>query len=144
MEFNSIFAAPHPLLESSIKSDFDWESGPGLDTSSASDFSGKVDFILCPTAPTPPLRLECIENQTPVEAYINDVFTVPASMAGLPAISIPWGRNASAEAKAQDLEPGMNVGLQIIGQFGRDHQVIGFAKRLTGLRKMREEEQRST
>jgi aspartyl-tRNA(Asn)/glutamyl-tRNA(Gln) amidotransferase subunit A len=127
-EFNHVFEAPHPLLPRAAQSeDFDWESGPGieipgLDTSNADEYD-KVDFILCPTAPTPPPKLKDIEKQTPVESYINDVFTVPASMAGLPAISVPWGKNDSQD-------PSKNVGLQIIGQFGHDRQVLRMAKHL--------------
>ena len=126
-EFNDVFNTPHPLLdvtlESALASGVDWEASPGVDRRSESAVQEKVDFILCPTAPTTPPRLEDIAEQTPVESYINDVFTVPASMAGLPAISVPWGENPSGD-------PSKNVGLQIIGQFGRDRQVLGIATRL--------------
>jgi aspartyl-tRNA(Asn)/glutamyl-tRNA(Gln) amidotransferase subunit A len=144
MEFNDVFAAPHPLLESGsvfkVASDVDWASGPGLDSElpASSAANEKVDYILCPTAPTPPPRLEDIENQTPVESYINDVFTVPASMAGLPAISIFWGGKASLREKDEKRDPAHNVGLQIIGQFGRDHGVISMAKRMGYYRKSRD------
>jgi aspartyl-tRNA(Asn)/glutamyl-tRNA(Gln) amidotransferase subunit A len=141
-DFNNVFRTPHPLLPQSHTSqfaqDYDWASGPGLDAADPdiSDASGKsnvedegrVDFILCPTAPTPPPKLKGIENQTPVESYINDVFTVPASMAGLPAISIPWGN-------AENEDPSKNVGLQLIGQFGQDSQVLGFALRLQNMQR---------
>lgn len=109
MDFNRVFAASHPLLAHPADSRL--------------DHSGKVDFILCPTAPTPPPRLDDIAKQKPVEAYVNDVFTVPASMAGLPAVSVPWGNPERAD-------PSKNVGLQIIGQFGHDRGVLEFAARL--------------
>ena len=126
-EFNDVFNTPHPLLDMSLDfttaSGFDWETGPGVDTRQEEGAQQRVDFLLCPTAPTPPPQLEDLTNLSPVESYINDVFTVPASMAGLPAISIPWGENPLRD-------PSKNVGLQIIGQWGRDNQVLGVAKRI--------------
>jgi aspartyl-tRNA(Asn)/glutamyl-tRNA(Gln) amidotransferase subunit A len=49
-----------------------------------------VDAIVCPTIPTPPFRLgEKVDD--PLTMYLSDIFTVPASLAGLPAISVPSG-----------------------------------------------------
>ena len=59
----------------------------------AKDFAdafGRVDAILTPTTPTAAFPLgEKMDD--PIAMYLNDVFTVPASMAGLPAISVPAG-----------------------------------------------------
>ena len=59
----------------------------------ARDFSeafNEVDAILTPTTPTAAFPLgEKMDD--PIAMYLNDVFTVPASMAGLPAISVPAG-----------------------------------------------------
>jgi aspartyl-tRNA(Asn)/glutamyl-tRNA(Gln) amidotransferase subunit A len=82
-----------------------------------------VDFIVCPTAPTPPPRLSKVKEQTSLDAYINDVFTVPASLAGLPAISVP-----APLFTGSDNDPARMVGMQIIGQYGDDFSVIQFAK----------------
>lgn len=82
-----------------------------------------VDFIVCPTAPTPPPRVKEIAEQSPLDIYVNDVFTVPASLAGLPAISVP----APTEALTHVPPEGM-IGMQIIGQYGDDYAVIQFAK----------------
>ena len=65
----------------------------------------KVDLLLAPTAPTPAFALgEKMDD--PIAMYLNDVFTVPASLAGLPAISIPAGLNSD----------GLPLGLQLIGK----------------------------
>ena len=53
----------------------------------------KCDLILTPT--TPNVAFAIGEKQTnPIEMYLNDVLTVPASLAGLPAISVPSGFNS--------------------------------------------------
>jgi aspartyl-tRNA(Asn)/glutamyl-tRNA(Gln) amidotransferase subunit A len=58
---------------------------------------------------------------TPVETYVNDVFTVPGSLAGLPAISIPVQVD------------GHILGLQLVGQVGTDALVLEAAKHLEEL-----------
>ena len=50
----------------------------------------QMDVIVCPTIPTPAFRIgEKVDD--PLTMYLSDVFTVPASLAGLPAISVPSG-----------------------------------------------------
>jgi aspartyl-tRNA(Asn)/glutamyl-tRNA(Gln) amidotransferase subunit A len=65
----------------------------------------KCDFILTPTTPGVAFGLDEKQND-PLEMYLNDVLTVPASLAGLPAISIPSGLNSD----------GLPIGLQIISK----------------------------
>jgi aspartyl-tRNA(Asn)/glutamyl-tRNA(Gln) amidotransferase subunit A len=62
----------------------------------------EVDAIVCPTAPTTAFKLGAMSD--PLSMYLQDVYTLPASLAGLPAISVPC-----APTKA-----GLPVGLQII------------------------------
>jgi aspartyl-tRNA(Asn)/glutamyl-tRNA(Gln) amidotransferase subunit A len=63
------------------------------------------DYLLTPTAPSAAFALG--EKQAdPIAMYLNDVFTVPASLAGLPAMSVPGGLDAQ----------GLPLGLQIIGR----------------------------
>ncbi|MBK6802373.1 Asp-tRNA(Asn)/Glu-tRNA(Gln) amidotransferase subunit GatA [Novosphingobium sp.] len=65
----------------------------------------EVDVILAPTAPTAAFGLgEMVSD--PLAMYLNDVFAVPASLAGLPAMSVPAGLNRE----------GLPLGLQIVGR----------------------------
>src|SRR5690606_18736494 len=62
-------------------------------------------LIASPTAPTSAFSLgEKVDD--PVAMYLSDVFTVPASLAGLPALSVPCGRDVR----------GLPLGLQLIGK----------------------------
>jgi aspartyl-tRNA(Asn)/glutamyl-tRNA(Gln) amidotransferase subunit A len=64
-----------------------------------------VDLVLTPATPTAAFRIgEKMED--PVAMYLNDVFTVPANLAGLPGISVPAGLSAD----------GLPLGLQLIGR----------------------------
>jgi aspartyl-tRNA(Asn)/glutamyl-tRNA(Gln) amidotransferase subunit A len=62
-----------------------------------------VDAILTPTAPTPAFPVGG-KSDDPVAMYMNDVFTVPASLAGLPGISVPAGLSSD----------GLPLGLQLL------------------------------
>lgn len=66
----------------------------------------QVDVILAPTAPTPAFKIG--EKNDPVAMYLNDVFTIPTSLAGLPGISVPTGT-----VNEGGLE--LPVGVQFIG-----------------------------
>jgi aspartyl-tRNA(Asn)/glutamyl-tRNA(Gln) amidotransferase subunit A len=66
---------------------------------------GTVDAILAPTAPSAAFAIGENEDD-PVKMYLNDVFTVPASLAGLPGLSVPTGLSAE----------GLPLGLQLIGK----------------------------
>lgn len=65
----------------------------------------KCDIMLTPTAPTAAFAIG--ENtQDPVTMYLNDIFTIPASMAGMPGLSLPVGLSSD----------GLPLGLQILGK----------------------------
>ena len=64
----------------------------------------KVDFILTPSTPTTAFALG--EKLDPLTMYLNDIFTVPASLAGLPGISLPVGLDKS----------GLPIGMQLIAK----------------------------
>lgn len=58
-------------------------------TQELADAFTKVDVIASPTAPTPAFKLG--EKSDPLSMYLSDIFTVPANLAGIPAISVPGG-----------------------------------------------------
>src|SRR3546814_11962593 len=64
-----------------------------------------VDAILTPTAPSAAFGMGD-KMDDPIAMYLNDVFTVPASLAGLPGISIPAGLSSE----------GLPLGLQLLGK----------------------------
>lgn len=64
----------------------------------------KVDVIMLPTAPTPAFGVN-EKQDNPVTMYLNDIFTIPASLAGLPCISVPAALS----------DKGLPLGMQIIG-----------------------------
>jgi len=66
---------------------------------------GKVDALLMPTAPSAAFALD-EKTDDPVAMYLNDVFTVPVSLAGLPALVVPAGLDSQ----------GLPLGLQIVGR----------------------------
>lgn len=68
----------------------------------------KVDVILSPTSPMPAHKLGEMKDN-PLAAYLEDVFTIPVNLAGLPGISVPCG-TVEVEGKA------LPVGLQIVGK----------------------------
>ncbi len=81
------------------------------------------DLILTPT--TPNVAFPIGEKQTdPIEMYLNDVLTVPASLAGLPAISVPAGFNSEM----------LPIGLQIIGKPFDEISVLGAGNTIEKLR----------
>lgn len=76
----------------------------------------EYDFLIGPVAPTTAFKLG--ENTAnPLSMYLSDQMTVSASLAGLPAVSVPVGE-----------ADGLPVGLQIIGAPAHDSEVLSFAK----------------
>ncbi len=67
-----------------------------------------VDAILGPTTPTPAFRLG-EKADDPLAMYLNDVYTVSANLAGIPAISVPWGATPATADR-----PALPIGLQLM------------------------------
>lgn len=77
----------------------------------------EYDFILVPTAPEPAFKLGT-EEKDPVVTYLSDIFTVQASLTGVPAISLPAGNNSQ----------GLPLGLQLLTKHFHEQQLLDFAK----------------
>ena len=86
-----------------IKKDFD-------------DAYSKVDAILTPSTPSSAFKIGEKTND-PISMYLNDIFTVPVNLAGLPAISIPAGVDKN----------GYPLGLQIIGKIFEEQTILNIA-----------------
>ena len=92
-------------------------------TKIAEDFAAafeQVDLIVTPTAPTVAFRFG-EKMGDPLSMYLNDYCTVPMSLAGIPAISIPCG-----------LSEGLPVGLQLAGPAFGDNRLLDAAHALEG------------
>jgi aspartyl-tRNA(Asn)/glutamyl-tRNA(Gln) amidotransferase subunit A len=64
----------------------------------------RVDLIVAPT--TPGVAFKMGEKEDPLQMYLNDIFTIPTNLAGLPGVSIPGGFT----------QAGLPIGLQLIGR----------------------------
>lgn len=115
MDFNKAFALSHPLLK---RQD---ESGN----------EPKVDVIVTPTALSLPPKLNTLKNRAPTSSYSADSLTVPASLAGIPALSIPVpiSRKDGGHQNAPT-----SVGIQIIAQYGDEEMVFSLAQSIESLR----------
>ncbi|ELR22159.1 aspartyl/glutamyltRNA(Asn/Gln) amidotransferase, A subunit [Acanthamoeba castellanii str. Neff] len=82
-------------------------------------FGQGVDVLLHPTAPTPAFALA--EKLNPVDMYINDIMTIPASMAGLPAVSVPVRQSAASN---------LPQGLQLVGRYMDEGTLLAAARLL--------------
>jgi len=82
------------------------------------------DFIMLPTAPTPAFNIG-EESDDPVVNYLADIFTVQASLAGIPAISLPLGNN----------EAGLPLGMQFLGKRFGEAELLSFSKKFSLLLK---------
>lgn len=67
-------------------------------------FSGGVDLLFTPTTPTPAFPIGA-KTSDPYEMYLNDIFTVTANLAGIPAMSVPIGRVDGLPVGGQLLAP---------------------------------------
>ncbi|MBI2624206.1 Asp-tRNA(Asn)/Glu-tRNA(Gln) amidotransferase subunit GatA [Candidatus Parcubacteria bacterium] len=77
-----------------------------------------VDVIVSPTSPSLPFKFG-EKTADPLQMYLEDVFTVPANLAGIPAISVPCPRNSEQ----------LPIGLQLMGAFGSDDFLLDVAGR---------------
>ncbi len=79
----------------------------------------EYDFILLPTCPTPPFKIgEKVDD--PIALYLQDIFTVQANLAGVPAISLPMGNTKA----------GLPFGMQLIGNKFEEEKLFAFSNLL--------------
>ena len=76
----------------------------------------QVDVIAGPTSPTVAFEFGA-KTADPVQMYLNDIYTIPANLAGLPGLSIPAGFGAG----------GLPVGLQLVGNFFDEARMLAIA-----------------
>ncbi|KAJ3297673.1 Trimeric GatFAB AmidoTransferase(AdT) complex subunit [Rhizoclosmatium sp. JEL0117] len=106
--YNNVFKAVHPIT-------------PSESTERVGDKIDKCDFIITPAAATVAPLLKDVQKGAVVDECADDVMTVPVSLAGLPAIVVPVGGAAGKEGE-------LPLGMQIIGQFGRDADLFGISR----------------
>ena len=78
----------------------------------------EVDFVATPTTPTPAFKFG--EKSDPLQMYLSDIFTVPANIAGVPAISVPSGVSAV----------GLPTGIQFTGPLFSDESLFAIERDL--------------
>ncbi len=104
-DFDRVFVRTNPLYQDNADDD---------------ESDGKVDALLTPCAMSPALTLEQVENKDlALGDYANDIFTVPSSLAGLPALSVPFARTG---------KDGLPIGMQLIGQYGDESTLMDIAE----------------
>ena len=86
------------------------------------DILSEFDFIMLPTAPTPAFTIG-EASKDPVVNYLADIFTVQASLAGVPAISLPAGNNRT----------GLPLGIQFLGKRFEEGSLLSFSKSIETL-----------
>ena len=84
----------------------------------------EYDFIMLPTTPTPAFTIGEASDD-PVVNYLADIFTVQASLAGIPAISLPAGNN----------NKGLPLGIQFLGKRFDEGNLLTFSKKFRDLLK---------
>lgn len=80
------------------------------------------DLVLLPTAPHTAFDIGA-NTEDPVAMYLEDIFTVQANLAGVPAISIPWGTHSN----------GMPVGMQLMGKKFDEERLFAFARQVMNM-----------
>jgi aspartyl-tRNA(Asn)/glutamyl-tRNA(Gln) amidotransferase subunit A len=82
-------------------------------------FKDEVDVILSPTSPTPAFKIGEKSND-PLQMYLEDIFTAPNKLAGLPAISIPAGKS----------KEGLPIGIHLIAPWFREDLLFNIGKQI--------------
>lgn len=92
--------------------------------SEAREDSHRADVLIAPCSLTKAPLLEDVKTQkSPLDSYVNDVLTVPASLAGIPAMSIPVIESTTGAA----------IGLQLLTQYGDEEMLFEVANIIENL-----------
>jgi aspartyl-tRNA(Asn)/glutamyl-tRNA(Gln) amidotransferase subunit A len=120
-----------------VQQDFEkaFTTGSSVASSSTST-SVPVDIILTPAAFSEAPRLADVTNSKlgPVDECINDVMTVPASLAGIPAMVVPFGRtketitDKKTGGADKEKEASLPIGVQLMARFGEDEMLFRVGK----------------
>jgi aspartyl-tRNA(Asn)/glutamyl-tRNA(Gln) amidotransferase subunit A len=107
-DFNRVFSIPNYFSDS-----------PGMENPTG------VDVLIHPSAiqTAPVLGLDSTEDST-LSAYVQDVLTVPASLAGLPALSVPVRRSTKVNDGTTYDDSRWPIGISVVGQWGTDEMVL--------------------
>ncbi|WP_338394705.1 Asp-tRNA(Asn)/Glu-tRNA(Gln) amidotransferase subunit GatA [Fulvitalea axinellae] len=84
---------------------------------------GEYDFVVLPTTPTTAFKIGSHAKSDPVTTFLEDLYTVQASVSGLPAISVPNGHDQN----------GLPVGIQVMAGAFKEADMLAFAKYLSTL-----------
>ncbi|KAI7868464.1 amidase signature domain-containing protein [Spinellus fusiger] len=109
-DFDRVFCQPNVLQDTPTKTE------------------GQAHILLTPSAISSAPKMSDYDRQSKVagtkavDAYVNDVMTVPASLSGLPAITVPFGTSAV---------DGYPIGLQLMAQYGYDQLLLSIAAQMT-------------
>jgi aspartyl-tRNA(Asn)/glutamyl-tRNA(Gln) amidotransferase subunit A len=80
----------------------------------------KVDAILTPATPSSAFSIQESKHIDPIKMYLNDIFTIPASLAGMPCASIPCGFD----------DKDLPIGMQLIANHFNEQEIFNIAKSL--------------
>ena len=108
-------------IGSLIRRDFDRVfRAPNVLSAHPETNQGGVDVLIHPSAirTAPRLDEDSTGSESNLDSYLQDVLTVPASLAGLPALSVPTGLG----------EDGWPVGVSLVGQWGHEKTVLNLGK----------------
>jgi aspartyl-tRNA(Asn)/glutamyl-tRNA(Gln) amidotransferase subunit A len=88
----------------------------------------QCDVIAGPAAPTTAWKIG-EHGDDPVADYLADIFTLPASLAGLPGMSVPAGFDGGMQGSKEGIGKPMPVGLQLIGNYFGEAKLLNAAHR---------------
>lgn len=128
-DFDAVFRMPDYHSTTSLTHDPEAQSN-------ASDAG--VDVLIHPSAIRTAPPFPSADHEGPsggdLDAYVQDVLTVPASLAGLPALSLPMRSAADGEEDGD----GWPIGVSVVGQWGSDEMVLRIGEIIEGINRCEE------